>query len=159
VANDSIRGAASAATRIIEQQAQAASPARISDSVKQAGQQAAKAVDSASAPLKDAVKEMPKQAKAIAQLALIAPPYLAPAIVATAPFRFAATGLVAVHKAHVQMAKAIVSGHKEVAAAASTLSKEQKLAIATNPGFVLLPPGIREMAIAGEIKRQAAKND
>jgi hypothetical protein len=155
VANDSIRGAASAAARIIEQQAQAASPARISDSVKQAGQQAAKALDSASTPIKDAVREMPKQAKAIAQLA-IESPLEAPIIIAKGHLKLATTGLVAVHKAHVQMAKAIVSDHKEVAAAASTLTKEQKLKIATNPGFVLLPPGLREMAIAGEIKRQAA---
>ena len=156
MANDAIRGAVDTVTRVIEQQPQAASPTRIKDSVQQAQAQARAAADTASAPIKDAVKDIPKQAKAIAQLA-IESPLEAPIIIAKGHFKLGVEGLVAIHKSHVQLAKAIISGHKEVATAASTLTAKQKVAIATNPAFVLLPPGVREMAIAGEIKRQAGE--
>jgi hypothetical protein len=150
VGDSTIRGAAQAAARAIEQQAQALSPAR----VKEAAQEAAKVIDTAAQPIRDSVKAIPKQAKAIAKLCLDNPA-LAPLVMPAVPFMMAAKGAVAIHESHVAVAKAVVSGAKETIHAAHSLSAKQKFMIAANPAFMLMPPGVREMAIAGAIKHAA----
>jgi hypothetical protein len=150
VGDSTIRGAAQAAARVIEQQAQAVTPPRL----KEAAQAAAQVAEAGAQPIKDSVKEIPKQAKAIAKICLDNPA-LAPLIVPGIPFVMAAKGAVAIHQSHVAVAKALAAGAKEVAHDAQALSPKQKFMIATNPALMFLPPGIREMAIAGEIKRAA----
>lgn len=152
--DSTIRGAAQAAAQVIGQQAQAVSPKRVAEAVQAAHAEAAKAAAAGAQPIIDSAKAMPKQAKAIAKIC-IDNPALAPIVAPAAPFLLATQGVVAIHKSQMAIAKQVIDSGREIAHASHTLSPKQAFKIATNPAYMFLPPGLREAAIAGEIKRQA----